>query len=216
MSALSPREAYRLWAPTYANETAISFLDEELVTALSPTPTGKRLLDAGCGTGRRLGRCNAAFAAGIDLSPEMLAAGGIANAAAADVRALPFGNASFDIVWCRLVLGHLADPLSAYRELARVCTPCGSLLVTDFHADAVAAGHRRTFRDRTGAQYEIEHHVHDHSYLASSVGFSLMDELEGSIGPSVESFYIQAGRRDGYARDKGLAVVSAFLFQRTG
>lgn len=214
MNALSPREAYRLWAPTYANETAISFLDDELVTALSPTLSGKRLLDAGCGTGRRLGKRDTSLSVGVDLSPEMLAAGGVASVAAADVRALPFADAAFDIIWCRLVLGHLPDALSAYGELARVCAPQGFLVVTDFHADAVATGHRRTFRDKTGGLHEIEHHVHDHAHLARAAGFELIDELAGSIGPTVEPFYIRAGRSDAYTKDKGLKVVSAVLFQR--
>jgi|SRR6185437_12898220 len=216
MNALSPREAYRLWAPTYAGETAISFLDDELVTALSPPLAGKRLLDAGCGTGRRLRKNDASLAIGVDLSSEMLAAGDIANVAAADVRALPFGDAAFDIAWCRLVLGHLADPLPAYREMARVCVSHAFLVVTDFHADAVAAGHRRTFRDGVGELHGIEHHVHDHAVFAKAAGFELVDERAGSIGPSVEPFYVRAGRRDVYTRDKGLAVVSAFLFQRAG
>ena len=44
MIALAPREAYRLWAPTYATETAISFIEDELARELSPSSDGKRLL----------------------------------------------------------------------------------------------------------------------------------------------------------------------------
>lgn len=75
MTVLDVRQAYRLWAPTYS-ENVITFLDEELAAALSPPLTGKRLLDAGCGTGRRLARDEAALAVGVDVSSEMLAAGG--------------------------------------------------------------------------------------------------------------------------------------------
>ncbi len=112
MTALAPREAYRLWAPTYATETAISFIEDELARALSPPPGGKRLLDAGCGTGRRLLGANAAlrFTAGIDASFEMLKAGNAAHVAAADVRNLPFAAESFDLIWCRLVLGRYLQP----------------------------------------------------------------------------------------------------------
>ncbi len=55
-------------------------------------------------------------AVGIDLSPEMLAAGGAHNVIAGDVRAMPFASGSFDMVWCRLVLGYIPDPAVAYRN----------------------------------------------------------------------------------------------------
>ena len=44
MTALAPAEAYRLWAPVYAEETGVSALDEELASDLSPSPAGLRFL----------------------------------------------------------------------------------------------------------------------------------------------------------------------------
>jgi len=217
MIALAPREAYRLWAPTYASETAISFIEDELAQELSPPLGGKRLLDAGCGTGRRLFENNASFAAGIDVSFEMLKAGNAARVAAADVRNLPFAAESFDLVWCRLVLGHLQPLQSAYNELARVCVPGGELLVSDFHAAAARAGHTRSFRDASGAVHEIEHHIYDraaHVSAAEHSGFAPSRMQEGTIGPSVEHFYVRAGRHDLYMRDLGLPVVASFCFKR--
>lgn len=217
MTALAPREAYRLWAPTYAAETAISFIDDELAHALSPPSAGKRLLDAGCGTGRRLPGTNAAFAAGVDASFEMLKVGHVPQVAAADVRHLPFAAGSFDLIWCRLVLGHLQPLQSAYDELARVCASGGVLLVSDFHAAAARAGHTRSFRDAHGDVHEIEHHIYDcdaHVAAAEHSGFALSRMLEGSIGPSVEQFYTRAGRHDLYLRDLGLPVVASFCFRR--
>jgi malonyl-CoA O-methyltransferase len=214
---MEQREAYRLWASTYAAETVVSSLDEELATALSPALKGKRLLDAGCGTGRRLRGLDTALAVGVDLSFEMLQAGARACVAVADVCTLPFPSASFDVVWCRLVLGHSRDPAPAYREIARVCRVGGFLFVSDFHADAIAAGHRRTFRDQNGTLHDVEHHVHDsaaHIQMAIRAGFSMRARQDGLVGPSVESFYIQAGREAAYRSDRGLALVAAFLSQR--
>ena len=109
MSALSAREGYALWAPRYEIETAISFLEDRLVTALQVPLSNRRLLDAGCGTGRRMSDVRAALAVGIDLTPDMLTrpVGGDASLAAADIRALPFAADSFDVVWCRLAIGHI-------------------------------------------------------------------------------------------------------------
>jgi malonyl-CoA O-methyltransferase len=218
VNVLEPLQAYRLWAPTYAAETAVSFLDEELAVALSPAPDGMRLLDAGCGTGRRLAKDKAALAVGVDSSFDMLLAGAADCVAAADLRLLPFPPSFFDVVWCRLVLGHFVDPLPAYRELARVCRTGGFLFVSDFHADAVAAGHRRTFRDQQGTVHEVEHHVHDldsHIHMAAHAGFVVTAQRDGHVSPSVKVFYAAAGHDAAYKRDHGLALVAAFLFQRT-
>lgn len=217
MKGMEPLQAYRLWAPTYAAETVVSFLDEELAVALLPALEGKRLLDAGCGTGRRLAREETALAIGVDSSQDMLLAGGAGCIAAADLRALPFPPQSFDIVWCRLVLGHFIDPLPAYRELARVCRVGGFLFASDFHADAVAAGHGRRFRDQQGTVREIEHHVHDasaHIDMAARAAFAVKAQRDGCVGESVKSFYAAAGRGAAFEKDCGLALVAAFLFQR--
>ncbi|HEY3637188.1 MAG TPA: class I SAM-dependent methyltransferase [Rhizomicrobium sp.] len=219
MKVLEAGEAYRLWAPTYSEETVISFLDDELAHELSPPLEGKRLLDAGCGTGRRLVGNGAALSVGVDLSREMLTSGSMRSVAVADVCNLPFADNSFDVVWCRLVLGHLRDPRPAYHELARVCRPGGVMFVSDFHAAAVAAGHRRSFRDRAGHEYAIEHHVYDaasHQKMAEKAGLSLKARRDGVIGTSVENFYERAGKQFIFERDHGLPVVAAFLFERAG
>jgi malonyl-CoA O-methyltransferase len=102
MLELDVREAYRLWAPTYAVETAISFLDEKLAREMLSGLPRTRLLDAGCGIGRRI--ADIPGSVGIDLSPDMLAAGAASNVVTGDVRAMPFASDCYDMVWCRLVL----------------------------------------------------------------------------------------------------------------
>jgi malonyl-CoA O-methyltransferase len=212
-SKLDAREAYRLWAPTYASETATSFLDEELAQEMLRGLPQTRLLDAGCGMGRRI--ANLPGATGIDASPEMLAAGRARNVVTGDVRAMPFASDCFDMVWCRLVLGHVPDPLRAYQELARVCMPGGYIFVTDFHPDAVAAGHRRTFTDQVGTVCEIENYVHDnHAQLAEAAGLSLVAYWDGVVGPSIRDFYARGIGLKAYKRDVGLKLVAAFLFRR--
>lgn len=218
MTTLAPRDAYRLWAPSYERETAVSALDQALVRKLTPPLAGLRLLDAGCGTGRRLRDAGAALAVGVDLTPEMLAASASARGlAAADVRALPFAAASFDVVWCRLVIGHLTRVDAVHAELARVCRPGGTVVVTDFHPDAAAAGHRRTFRDSAGTVREIEHHLHtpaDHAAAASLAGLHPVAREEGDVGPLLEPFYERAGRLDAYREQRGLKLVLALAFRR--
>jgi malonyl-CoA O-methyltransferase len=225
MPALSARDGYRRWAPIYARETAISLLEDQLVAPISPPLADKRLLDVGCGVGRRLIDCGAAEAVGIDLSPEMLDAG-IGRGAVmpgvrtlvGDVRHLPFPDRYFDVVWCRLVLGHLPAIDRAYAELARVTAPGGMILVSDFHAEAHAAGHRRTFRDDEGV-HEVEHHVHDlsaHAGAARAVGLVPVATREAVIGPAVQPLYEAAGRGALYREHLDLPVVLALAFRREG
>jgi malonyl-CoA O-methyltransferase len=225
---LPAAEAYRLWAPSYGPETVVSALDERLVHRLSPPLAGRRLLDAGCGTGRRLASAKASLTAGIDLVPEMLArsVGDVPSAsrphhlalAAADVCAIPFRDHVFDLVWCRLVLGHLPFLPGAYAELARVCRPGGTVIVTDFHPAAVAAGHRRTFRADDGEVREVAHHVHtgpQHVAAAAAAGLRLGLELEEGVGPAVLPFYALAAKTDRYLADLGLPLVLGLRFLKS-
>jgi malonyl-CoA O-methyltransferase len=225
MTALSPSEGYRLWAPTYGAETAISYLEQQLVTDMTPPLAGLRLLDAGCGIGRRLRGTDAARAVGVDLCPEMLDVGlremgrdPAIETMVGDVRALPLPRRSFDVVWCRLVIGHLPDCRPAYAELGRVADAGGLVIVTDFHPAAWAAGHRRTFRHH-GKVEEVEHHVHelaDHLAAAEVAGLTSVAVREAAIGPEVYDFYDKSGRFVHYAADYGLPVVLALAFERQG
>jgi len=224
MRVLAASDAYPLWAANYSAETAVSSIENELVAALTPPLAGLRLLDAGCGTGRRLREVQAEQAVGIDSCREMIAAGapdlkGHARVKAliADVRAMPFADGSFDVVWCRLVIGHVADAGSVYGELARVTAPGGRVIVSDFHEDAYARGHRRTFRAHDGV-VEVQHHVHSLSAqlrYARDAGLQDVAAREGRVGASVEPFYRSSGMGDRFSEHLGLAVVLALSFQRS-
>lgn len=223
VTALAVRDAYRLWAPTYSGETAVTFLEARIVDAITPPLHGLRLLDAGCGTGRRLRGIAAASAVGVDACPEMLEAGlGIGSPASGirtivgDVRGLPLPDRAFDVVWCRLVLGHLPELAAAYAELARVADDSATVIVSDFHPAAHAAGHRRTFR-ADGAVHEVAHHVHgisDHGAAAAAAGLELLGVRVGSVGSDVRGFYAAAGRLALYRKHHGLPLVLVMSFQR--
>jgi malonyl-CoA O-methyltransferase len=223
MSALAPREAYRLWAPSYAAENAITHLEQHLVRELGPPPAGLSLLDAGCGTGRRLVGTEAWRAVGVELCPEMLAVGRAEHdfgpevrLEVGDVRALRLPDAAFDLVWCRLVIGHLDECRRAYAELGRVTRRGGRVIVTDFHPAAHAAGHRRTFR-HDGAVHEVVHRVHpveEQIAAAMAAGLTLAGQREATVGPEVCSFYETAGKSALYEEQLGLPVVLALAFRR--
>lgn len=218
MSALPAREGYRLWAPRYAAETAVSWLENSVLESLGVPVAGRSLLDVGCGTARRMIDSGALEAVGVDLTPEMLArAGAAAAVAAAQADALPLPGARFDVVWCRLMMGHLRDPAPAYRELGRVCRPGGRVIVSDFHPDAARAGHTRSFRDADGVVREVEHHVHDvdrHVAAARDAGLEPVAQRDGRVGQAVRPFYAAAGRLSAYDEQIGLPLVLVLEYRR--
>ncbi len=107
---------------------------ELLAQVLAPhLRAGVRVLDAGCGTGATgawmIERGVDLVATDVEpLALELWQARHPGTGlAAADVQALPFADASFDVTLCVTVLCHrsIADPVVAVRELARVTRPGG-------------------------------------------------------------------------------------------
>ena len=225
MSAvLGTRDAYRLWSDTYDEENPLTVLDEAAVRMLTPELEGLDLLDAACGTGRRLvfGENAPRSAAGIDLVFEMLARGRRVpgrrpTTGAADLRALPFPARCFDVVWCRLAAGHLPALAPLYAEISRVLRPCGYAVVTDFHPEAIRRGHARIFRDAAGASHAVEHVVHeaeDHEAAASAAGLSFDAGGWLTVGSEVRPFYERAGKLERHVRDLGMPLLLAARFVR--
>jgi 2-polyprenyl-3-methyl-5-hydroxy-6-metoxy-1,4-benzoquinol methylase len=98
-----------------------------------------RWLDAGCGW-RLLGRDLeplenelvrlAQIVVGVDLDlPHLQKHVNIRRRACASLSALPFADASFDLITCNMVVEHLPHPHSIFQEIARVLAPGGALLV---------------------------------------------------------------------------------------
>lgn len=124
MPAHSRGEALRL----YCEMNQIS--DEDIV------------LDLACGPG--LVACEfatiAQWVTGIDITPTMIeqaekiqAERGLTNLTwqVGDVTRLPYGDASFSLVFTRFSFHHFMDPSTVLREMMRVCTRGGRVMVVD-------------------------------------------------------------------------------------
>jgi SAM-dependent methyltransferase len=116
--------------------------DLDALLALAGEVAGLRVLDVGAGvgaTGLALAARGARVVA-LDLTPAMLeaaraqaAARGLANyeTRLGDAAALPFPDASFDLVACRVCAHHFGRARTAASEMARVLRPGGMLLLID-------------------------------------------------------------------------------------
>jgi len=123
-----------------ADHTDVEDLDL-LFTGLALDP-GHRILDVATGGGHTAAalaeRCGRVVAS--DLTPSMLREARVLTAehragnvlfVAADAEALPFRDAVFDRVTCRIALHHFPDVRTALAEMARVTRPGGRIGIID-------------------------------------------------------------------------------------
>ncbi|MGH9718246.1 MAG: class I SAM-dependent methyltransferase [Candidatus Acidiferrales bacterium] len=130
-----PAEGQRLLDKADAGLWIAKYLDPHL-------PRVRRLLSVGCGPGvflRELAESHPEIEiVGLDKSPDRVQQAerrfrGLPNARAfvGDAMEIPFESNRFDLVFCRFLLEYLPDKQLAVREMARVCSEGGKLLLQD-------------------------------------------------------------------------------------
>jgi SAM-dependent methyltransferase len=125
------------WARTPDHDSYWHF-HRDLFLELVP-PAGRCTLDLACGEGRlsRDLKARGHDVVGVDRSPAMLGAGREADAEIvthlADAAALPFDDASFDLVIAFMSLQDIEDFEGAIREAARVLEPGGRFCLAIVH-----------------------------------------------------------------------------------
>ena len=149
--AFNPPEAndYDSFADAYAAENEASlnnaYYERPAILRLAGDVTGRRVLDAGCGSGPLFAalRDRGAIVTGVDLSAGLLAQARRRLGPDADLRLadltdpLPFSDDSFDDVIASLVLHYFEDWGPTLAEMHRVLRPDGRLIAS------VAPSHRR-------------------------------------------------------------------------
>ncbi|MEU6670434.1 methyltransferase domain-containing protein [Streptomyces sp. NPDC046727] len=136
---------YDSFAVAYSAETENNLVNayyaRPAMLALAGEVAGRRILDAGCGSGALSAalRDRGAVVTGIDASAEMLALarrrlGDDVDLHALDLRdRLPFADGAFDDVVASLVLHYLEDWGPTLAELRRVLRPGGRLIASVDH-----------------------------------------------------------------------------------
>jgi ubiquinone/menaquinone biosynthesis C-methylase UbiE len=171
----------------------------DIVVAMATPHAGTRVIDVGCGTGKQLDRflTKGCAVAGVDNSPAMLARaraalGDRADLRLADAQSLPFADASFDIVTATLVLHELTPEarVAVAKEMLRVLTEDGSIVVVDFHVGPLRGFKGRLMRGASViAELMARHLRRSRAFLAGGGVPALAEQL----GTKVRETKVLAG-----------------------
>ena len=142
------------------------------------------VLDVACGAGHVAEQLapHVRQVVGVDLTRALLDAGatrlqaaGVGNVLLQEgtVAALPFVDASFDLVVCRTALHHFPDPARAVAQMRRVCRPEGRVVVADLVAPAAEV------RDR----FDAVHRDLDPSHVRALLDDELVALMAEHVGP---------------------------------
>ncbi len=183
---LPTRDGYDRWAEIYDSEdNPLVAVEEPLVRHLLGDVRDQAVLDLGCGTGRHA--VWLAAARGACTGAGLLAGdAGAARAKAVDVdvvfrvhdltEPLPFPPRSFERVVCGLVVDHIADLGSLFREMHRVCRPTGAVVVSMMHPAMMLQGVQARFRDPVSGREvrpaSLAHQLSDYVLAAARAGFA--------------------------------------------
>jgi ubiquinone/menaquinone biosynthesis C-methylase UbiE len=161
-------------------------VSRELAPAwLEPLATDMIVLDVACGAGHVAEGVapHVRQVVGVDLTPSLLALGasrladaGVGNVLLQEANAvsLPFADGSFDLVYCRSSLYHLADPQQAIAEMVRTCRLGGRVVLSDLVAPSAEV--RDTF--------DHLHQLIDPSHRRAFLDDEVVDLLASHITPS--------------------------------
>jgi SAM-dependent methyltransferase len=166
---------------------------------------GKRVLDAGCGTGygsELLAREGAGEVVGVDVDADVIDAASRSDShdatfAVADLRELPADLGEFDVVVCFEVLEHIGEPEVALDSLASVLRPGGLLVVSSPNRDVYPPGnpfHEHEFTpeelaEALSARFAHVRLVRQQDWLAAALfdddDFTALDALKVPVAKAV-------------------------------
>lgn len=196
---LPTREGYDQWAAVYDTDgNPLIALEEPRVAALLGDVRGLSICDIGCGTGRHaiaLAKQDARVTA-VDFSEGMLAQARakpdahLVSFIHHDIATrLPLPDRSFDRVICCLVIDHVRDLDHLFREMGRLCTSDGRIVVSSMHPAMMLQGVQARFTDpATGEKVypeSVPNQLSDYVMAALRAGLRIDHLSEHMIDESI-------------------------------
>lgn len=129
-----------MWAGTMRSESDLRWRVADRFGMQPSSFRGHLVMDAGAGTGDQSGFLlrNGACVVSVDLSSAIELVGSKHRlnpnwiGLQGDLAALPFGDASFGLIYCEGVIQHTADSAATVAELCRLLQPGGLILATHY------------------------------------------------------------------------------------
>ncbi len=165
-------QGYDRWSAVYDHDAnPLLVLEEPVVRSIVGDPSGLKILDLGCGTGRHALWLveHGARVTAVDFSSGMLAqarekpgAGAIRFVQHDLLQSLPFEAGWFDLIVSGLVVEHLPDLRSFFGEMKRLLAPGGRAIVSAMHPAMFLRGSQARFADPVSGEI-VKPGSHDHS-----------------------------------------------------
>ena len=151
----------------------------QLLAAREFAPHARRVLDVGCSAGYMMQAASDLGLEGVGLDCSAFAISLCAErglqALEGHFDAMPFADATFDIVTAKHTLEHVVDPRAALREVARVLRPGGVALImvpdADYWKRHLLPNRGSYFRpDRAGWQHHVYYGASQLQAMAQACG----------------------------------------------
>lgn len=219
---LHSKEGYNLWAADYTGSWPEFFEGNKIISLLGDLK-GKRVLDAGCGTGRNLVKLLAAGAVvtGVDISPNMILEsqkvlqqkGFVAELRVAPLDSLPFPDQSFDIILASSVLDHIKNLKTVLSEFVRLLRPGGKLVIAGPHQECDLTIHQARFTHK-GQKCTIEEYPHTFQEIEGPLEiarFHKIHQEEMGLSENHRKMYAL----DVFAKEQLAKVYMILIFQKS-
>jgi ubiquinone/menaquinone biosynthesis C-methylase UbiE len=153
--------------------------EQAIVERIVASCRAGRALDVGSGSGRYVPILagSARSVVGVDRSLAMLQQGADRTRLRADAYSLPFVDGAFGLVNASLMAGDMRDLVGWLHEMARVLSPNGHLVYSDFHPSWTTLGWQRTFKDVQGVQRAVRfepHTIESHLSALRAAGLAVL------------------------------------------
>lgn len=226
----TPSEAaYDLWAAEYDNQpdNLMLALDEQIFAILLDTIDikDKVVADMGCGTGRQWPKL-------LSKQPESLTgydvSGGMldslkskypqANTVKLEGDLVPRLSAnSIDVIVSTLTVAHIDNIDDVVEAWQKALKPNASVIITDFHPEALAMGGKRTFSVQN-KKVSIRNNVHPVNMLImklAAYGFEVTALEERLVDETVKHYYEKKNALSVYEKFKDRPIIYGMCLTRT-